>query len=80
MILLGEAADVDVVRLGETLRLRFNQLAAQRVRTPEPVTLSIGAVLFDQPPESLAALLERGDGALYEAKRGGRDGLRMSVG
>jgi diguanylate cyclase (GGDEF)-like protein len=80
VVLLGEAADADVVRLADTLRQRFNQLAAQRLRTPEPVTLSIGAVLFDQPPESLAALLERGDGALYAAKRGGRDGLRMSLG
>ena len=80
VVLLGEAADADVVRLADTLRQRFNQLSAQRLRTPEPVTLSIGAVLFDQPPESLAALLERGDGALYAAKRGGRDGLRMSLG
>lgn len=80
VVLLGEAANADVVRLADTLRQHFNQLAAQRLRTPEPVTLSIGAVLFDQPPDSLAALLERGDGALYEAKRGGRDGLRMSLG
>jgi diguanylate cyclase (GGDEF)-like protein len=80
VVLLGEATQFEVVRLAETLRQRFNQLAAQRLNTPEPVTLSLGAVLFDRPPASLAALLEQGDSALYEAKRGGRDGLRVSLG
>jgi GGDEF domain-containing protein len=39
--------------------------------------LSIGANLFDQPPASLAALIEQGDAALYESKRGGRNSLRL---
>lgn len=80
VVLLGEATQFEVVRLAETLRQRFNQLAVQRLNTPEPVTLSLGAVLFERPPASLAALLEQGDSALYEAKRGGRDGLRVSLG
>ncbi|WP_145008831.1 GGDEF domain-containing protein [Pseudomonas oryzihabitans] len=80
VVLLGEATQFEVVRLAETLRQRFNQLAIQRLNTPEPVTLSLGAVLFERPPASLAALLEQGDSALYEAKRGGRDGLRVSLG
>ncbi|MCY1371328.1 hypothetical protein D9M69_584650 [compost metagenome] len=41
------------------------------------MTLSIGASLFDQPPASLAALIEQGDAALYESKRGGRDSIRL---
>jgi GGDEF domain-containing protein len=41
------------------------------------VTLSIGASLFDQPPASLGALIEQGDAALYESKRGGRDSIRL---
>ena len=41
------------------------------------VTLSIGASLFDQPPASLAALIEQGDAALYESKRGGRNSIRL---
>jgi len=41
------------------------------------VTLSIGANLFDQPPASLAALIEQGDVALYQSKRGGRNSIRL---
>ncbi|MEH3023176.1 MAG: GGDEF domain-containing protein [Pseudomonas oryzihabitans] len=78
--LLGAASNVEVVRLADDLRARFSSLATQRLATPEPVTLSIGAVLFEQPPRSLADLLAQGDRALYEAKRGGRDGLRVSMG
>ena len=80
VLLLGATSKVEAIRLGERLREQFNELAARRLTTPEPITLSIGAVLFDDPRESLATLLERGDLALYEAKRGGRDGLRVSLG
>jgi len=80
VLLLSATSNVEAIRLGEHLREQFNDLAARRLATPEPVTLSIGAVLFDDAQESLATLLERGDLALYEAKRGGRDGLRVSVG
>jgi len=78
--LLGGASNAEVVQLADNLRERFRQLSAQRLATPQPVTLSIGAVLFDQPPRSLADLLAQGDRALYEAKRGGRDGVRVSRG
>eukprot|EP01030_Chromulinospumella_sphaerica_P005640 gene5640-5518_t len=37
----------------------------------------IGANLFDHPPASLAALIEQGDAALYQSKRGGRDSIRL---
>ncbi|MDQ7912529.1 GGDEF domain-containing protein [Pseudomonas sp. 102515] len=80
VVLLGGASQAEVVALADSLRERFSLLATQRLATPERVTLSIGAVLFDQPPRSLADLLAQGDRALYEAKRGGRDGVRMSKG
>ena len=63
--------------LGSALREQFHHAAAQTFATPEAVTLSIGATLFDQPPASLAALIEQGDAALYESKRGGRDSMRL---
>ncbi|WGK92832.1 GGDEF domain-containing protein [Pseudomonas migulae] len=77
VILLNDASSERVVGLGNALRDRFHQAAAQAFTTPEPVTLSIGANLFDQPPASLAALIEQGDAALYESKRGGRNSLRL---
>lgn len=80
VLLLGATSNVEAIRLGERLREQFNELAARRLTTPEPITLSIGAVLFDDAQEDLATLLERGDLALYEAKRGGRDVLRVSMG
>ena len=80
VLLLGATSNAEAIRLGERLREQFNELAARRLTTPEPVTLSIGAVLFDDAQEDLATLLERGDLALYEAKRGGRDVLRVSMG
>ncbi|MOA50589.1 hypothetical protein D3C78_1736210 [compost metagenome] len=59
------------------MRERFQQTASASFVTPDAVTLSIGATLFDQPPASLAALIEQGDAALYESKRGGRDSIRL---
>ncbi|PIB59569.1 GGDEF domain-containing protein [Pseudomonas sp. 2822-17] len=77
VILLNPASTEQIVELGSNLRGQFQQLAAQSFSTPQPVTLSIGANLFDQPPESLAALIEQGDSTLYESKRGGRDSIRL---
>ncbi len=77
VILLGNASSERIVTLSSTLRDRFHKEAAQAFATPEAVTLSIGASLFDRPPASLAALIEQGDAALYESKRGGRDRIRL---
>jgi diguanylate cyclase (GGDEF)-like protein len=77
VILLSNASNKGIVALGSTLRERFHQAAAQTFDTPAAVTLSIGAHLFDQPPASLAALIEQGDATLYASKRGGRDRLQM---
>jgi diguanylate cyclase (GGDEF)-like protein len=77
IILLNNASNERVISLGNALREQFQQTAAHTFATPEPVTLSIGASLFDQPPASLAALIELGDTALYASKRGGRDSLRL---
>lgn len=77
VILLGDVTGERVVALGSALREQFHKAAAQAFATPEAVTLSIGASLFEQPPASLAALIEQGDAALYESKRGGRDSIRL---
>ena len=77
VILLTKASTAQIVELGSRLREQFRQLAAHTFTTPAPVTLSIGANLFDQPPPSLTALIEEGDTTLYESKRGGRDSIRL---
>jgi diguanylate cyclase len=77
VILLNNASSERVQGLGNALREQFHKAASQTFATPEPVTLSIGANLFDQPPTSLVALIEQGDAALYESKRGGRDSIRV---
>lgn len=77
VILLGNASSELVGALGSTLRAQFHQAAHASFATPEAVTLSIGATLFDHSPPSLTALIEQGDAALYESKRGGRDRVRL---
>ncbi|UQY34186.1 GGDEF domain-containing protein [Pseudomonas fulva] len=77
VMLLRDASSERITGLGDLLRQQFQSTAAQAFATPEAVTLSIGASLFDQPPASLAALIEQGDAALYQSKRGGRDSLRL---
>ncbi|WP_416422707.1 GGDEF domain-containing protein [Pseudomonas sp. App30] len=77
VILVSNASRDAIVELGSALRDRFHSAAAEAFATPEAVTLSIGANLFDQPPASLTALIELGDAALYESKRGGRDSIRL---
>ncbi|MFS2155952.1 GGDEF domain-containing protein [Pseudomonas sp. Pseusp122] len=77
VILINDASNDIVTHLGNALREQFNQAAVQAFTTPQAVTLSIGADLFNQPPISLAALIERGDATLYQSKRDGRDVIRV---
>lgn len=77
VILLHKASTQQIVELGSRLREQFQQTTSATFTTPAPVTLSIGANLFDQPPENLTALIEQGDTTLYETKRGGRDSIRL---
>ncbi|WP_280354398.1 GGDEF domain-containing protein [Pseudomonas sp. BN414] len=77
VVLLSHASRKRILELGTQLRAQFHAMASRTFDTPEAVTLSIGASLFDQPPASLAALIEQGDAALYESKRGGRDSIRL---
>lgn len=77
VLLVANASRERIQELGSALRERFHEAAKQTFATPAAVTLSIGANLFDQPPASLAALIEQSDAALYESKRGGRDSIRL---
>ncbi|MEN5236833.1 MULTISPECIES: GGDEF domain-containing protein [Pseudomonas] len=80
VILLADASRGRIEALAGALRQQFQHTAAHTCATPEAVTLSIGAHLFDRPPASLAALIEQGDRLLYASKRAGRNSLQLMDG
>ena len=77
VILLCDAPASAAQAVGQELREAFAQQASAMFATPEPVSLSIGAALFDQPEAELSHWLKRADEALYASKRKGRD--RMEI-
>ncbi len=77
VILLRNASSERIEALASALRDPFYLATSQTFVTPQAVTLSIGAELFDQPPASLSQLIELGDAALYASKRGGRNSLKL---
>ena len=77
VVLLNDTSSEHLLAVGSTLREAFHATASATFSTPQPVTLSIGASLFSQPPSSLAELIERSDAALYESKRGGRNRIQL---
>ncbi|MET0611984.1 MAG: GGDEF domain-containing protein [Pseudomonas caspiana] len=77
VILLSNTSQEKILTLGNELRSQFYNATSQTFATPQAVTLSIGANLFDQPPADLATLIEQGDAALYSSKRDGRDSIRL---
>ena len=78
VILLRNASGAAVQALGKDLREAFALQARAMFATPEPVTLSIGATLFDQPGTVLTHWLKRADEALYASKRTGRDRMELA--
>lgn len=76
VILLRGAATAQ--KLGQHLREAFAQQARAMFATPQPVSLSIGATLFDQTGMELSHWLKRADEALYASKRKGRDRMELA--
>ena len=79
VILLRDASAPAAQALGRELREAFAEQASTMFATPEPVSLSIGATLFDQPDAELSHWLKRADEALYASKRQGRDRMEIFV-
>ncbi|WP_353364102.1 GGDEF domain-containing protein [Acidovorax sp. FG27] len=77
VILLPPASGAAAQALGQGLREAFAQQARAMFETPEPVSLSIGAIVFDQPGLELSHWLKRADDALYASKRKGRDRIEV---
>ena len=77
VILLRNVSGPAAQALGQGLRESFAQHARTMFETPEPVSLSIGATLFEQPDKELSHWLKRADQALYASKRKGRDRMEL---
>lgn len=77
VILLRSASGAAAQALGQGLREAFAQHARALFPTPDPVSLSMGVVLFDQPGLELSHWLKRADDALYASKRQGRDRIEV---
>lgn len=77
VILLRSVSGAATQALGQDLRESFAQQARTMFATPEPVSLSIGATLFDQPESELSHWLKRADEALYASKRKGRNRMEL---
>jgi diguanylate cyclase (GGDEF)-like protein len=48
-------------------------------RAPLSVTISLGVATLGIDAEDVGSLIEKADGALYEAKRLGRDRVAMAI-
>ncbi|QHJ01047.1 diguanylate cyclase [Xylophilus rhododendri] len=77
VILLRSGSVAAAQALGDDLRAVFAQQARAMFETPEPVSLSIGAILLDQPGTELSHWLKRADEALYLSKRKGRNRMEL---
>ncbi len=78
VIMLRNVSGAAAQALGQDLRESFAQQARELFVTPEPVSLSIGATLFDQPATELSHWLKRADEALYASKRKGRNRMELA--
>jgi diguanylate cyclase (GGDEF)-like protein len=77
-LLLTLPPEIDGARVAELLHGRLTQILHS---TGLPVTCSMGALAL--PPDMVGetgALFEQADALMYEAKRGGKDGVRIARG
>ena len=61
------------------MRRTRRSLLEETHRAGWPVTISVGVVTFDLPPDSVDDVLRAADDAMYSAKRGGKNALRHTT-
>jgi diguanylate cyclase (GGDEF)-like protein len=72
--LLPEGTLEGGIQAAERLRIRISAVVFKTGRADLHLTVSVGvAILLNEPEDSLNALIERADQALYAAKRSGRN-------
>jgi diguanylate cyclase (GGDEF)-like protein len=78
-IVLMPMSDLDAAQtVAERLRVSVRATPVDTPAGPVAVTLSIGVVRAERGDDDPPALLRRADQALYEAKQGGRDQVRVA--
>jgi len=77
-ILLGTGIDV-ATAVAERMRKRIRETLFAHERQAVRVTASFGVASTEEQARTAAQLLSRADGALYAAKRGGRDRVMKDV-
>ena len=73
IVILPESVVDDAIRTAERIRIQVSSVHCSTLNKTIEVTLSIGVIQSEPEDVSLTALLSRVDGALYEAKRSGRN-------
>jgi diguanylate cyclase (GGDEF)-like protein/PAS domain S-box-containing protein len=78
LLLLPDTAREAAVAMAERLRLRLRATPTPVGDTLIPVTISIGVSAISAADTAASQVLARADAALYEAKRAGRDAVRLA--
>lgn len=73
IIILADTAISEALKTAERIRVHAASVHCSTINKTLKVTLSIGVIQSEPEDSSLTILLSRVDGALYEAKRAGRD-------
>ena len=73
IIILADTAISEALKTAERIRAHAANVHCGTINKTLNVTLSIGVIQSEPEDISLTILLSRADGALYEAKRAGRD-------
>jgi diguanylate cyclase (GGDEF)-like protein len=71
-VLLRNPSRDEAVEVGERIRAAVAALDLSRHGVPR-TSVSVGVAVADEPGRAIAEVIERADGALFEAKRKGRD-------
>jgi diguanylate cyclase (GGDEF)-like protein len=76
LILLPETTGQKALEIAERLRLKINELSLPNLPETRKITVSIG-VAAHEPKTDFAQTIKRADGALFQAKREGRNRVAL---
>ena len=77
--LLPDTDQETAIEIAERLRVRFEDSRTPAIGTEKPVTMSIGVASWNGDSPLQENLIEAADKALYEAKRNGRNRVRVAA-